>query len=408
MSDTLSLDGLDLPVERPGSVDELCTLVRRCDADGRAVYPAGGCTMLDVGTPPTRPGIAADTRGLDAIIDYPVRDLTITVQAGVTVARLRDLLAAEGQQLPIDVPDPARATIGGAIAANASGPRRYGRGTFRDYVLGISLVNADGVEVKAGGRVVKNVAGYDLMKLYTGSFGTLGVITQVTLKLRPLPETWALVTAGCTDLAPALDALHASATRPVAIDLTRTANAKRRLGEAPLPPWTLLVAYEDNAAAVAWQTEKVREELAAVGAEPVRVFDGETAPPGLSLTDLPVDPGAAAILQAALRPSAVAGFCAAAATAQPDGWLHAHAGSGIVRLGLPFGVAEPTVRELVAQLGDTAAASSGNLTVRRAPVPWKATLPIWGRPPADIDQQRAVKQALDPANLFNPGRFVVG
>src|SRR5215211_2357116 len=102
MSDTLTLDGLTVPVERPGSVEELCALVRRCAADGRAVYPAGGRTMLDVGTPPTRPGVAADTRGLDAIIDYPVRDLTITVQAGLTVGKLRDMLAAEGQQLPVD------------------------------------------------------------------------------------------------------------------------------------------------------------------------------------------------------------------------------------------------------------------------------------------------------------------
>lgn len=408
MSDTLSLDGLTLPIERPTSVVELCALVRGCLADGQAVYPVGGRTMLDVGTPPTKPGVATDIRGLDQVIDYPVRDLTITVQAGLTVARLRDVLAAEGQQLPIDVPDPARATIGGAIAANASGPRRYGRGTFRDYVLGISVVNADGVEVKAGGRVVKNVAGYDLMKLYTGSFGALGVITQVTLKLKPLPEARVLVTAGCADLGPALDALHASATRPVAIDATHTANAKRRPGEEPLPPWSLLVAYEDSAAAAAWQAETVRNELTTVGAGPVRVFDGETAPPGSSLTDLPVDPGAVVILQASLQPSAVAAFCATAAAARSDGWLHAHAGSGVVRLGLPFGVTEAVTRELVARLADAAATNGGNLTVRRAPTPWKAHLPIWGRPPADIEQQRAVKRALDPANAFNPGRFVVG
>src|SRR5436190_17580030 len=126
MSDTLSIDGLTLPVERPESVEQLGDIVRRCAADGRAVYPVGGGTMLDIGTPPTRPGVALDTRGLDRLIDYPVRDLTITVQAGMTVARLRELLQAEGQQLPIDVPDPARATIGGAIAVNANGPRRYG------------------------------------------------------------------------------------------------------------------------------------------------------------------------------------------------------------------------------------------------------------------------------------------
>src|SRR5437764_7903752 len=127
--------------------------------------------------------------------------MTVTVQAGITVAKLQETLAAEGQWLPVDVPRPERATLGGAVALNKSGPRRLGYGTLRDYVIGISFVTDDGREVKAGGRVVKNVAGYDLMKLQTGSVGTLGVITQLTLKVRPKPEASVPVTFGVASAA---------------------------------------------------------------------------------------------------------------------------------------------------------------------------------------------------------------
>src|SRR5437762_698653 len=215
--DTLTIDGVGpMPVERPTSVAALCDIVRRCAADGTAIYPIGGGTMLDYGLPPARPGVAVSTAALDQVIDFPARDMTITVQAGITLAKLHALTTAEGLWLPIDVPEPERATLGGAIAANVSGPRRYGYGTFRDYVIGVSLVNDRGEETKAGGRVVKNVAGYDLMKLYTGSLGTLGMITQVTLKLKPVPEAWSscLFFCGPDDLAAALDRLHRSATRP--------------------------------------------------------------------------------------------------------------------------------------------------------------------------------------------------
>src|SRR5262249_29526646 len=143
----------------------------------------GGRTMLGVGLPPARPGVALDLLGLKRVIDYPARDMTITVQAGITVQAPGQLLAAEGQRVPVDVPLPSRATLGGAMAANASGPRRLGAGTLRDYVIGVTTVNDQGQETKAGGRVVKNVAGYDLCKLHLGALGTLGVITQATLKV---------------------------------------------------------------------------------------------------------------------------------------------------------------------------------------------------------------------------------
>ena len=214
-----------LPVVQPQSVADLGELVRRAAAENQALYPIGGRTLLNVGLPPARPGIAVDVRALSQVIDYPARDMTITVQAGITVAQLQALLAAEKQRLPIDVPRADQATLGGVLAVNVSGPRRLGFGTLRDYVIGISTVNDEGQEVKAGGRVVKNVAGYDLCKLHIGALGTLGIISQVTLKLRPLPESKALVTFGCETavLDRLLDHLHATRTRPVCVDLLNQA-----------------------------------------------------------------------------------------------------------------------------------------------------------------------------------------
>src|SRR5689334_21240265 len=135
----LYIDGVGpLPVVRPGSPAELGEIVRRAAADVQALFPVAGRTQLDLGLPPARPGTAVDLRGLDQVIDYPARDMTITVGAGITLRRLQELLATENQRLPVDVPRAAEATLGGAIATNTSGPRRYGFGTLRDYVIGIT------------------------------------------------------------------------------------------------------------------------------------------------------------------------------------------------------------------------------------------------------------------------------
>lgn len=166
MPDELLIDGFGpLPVRRPESVADLGELVRHAAAAGRGVYPTGTGTALDLGLPPAKPGEVVETGKLSGVVEHAARDLTITVRAGTTAAELRRVLAAEGQRLPVEF----GGTVGGAIACNRSGPRRLGFGTLRDYLIGVSFVADDGVEVKAGGRVVKNVAGYDLMKLHTGA-----------------------------------------------------------------------------------------------------------------------------------------------------------------------------------------------------------------------------------------------
>src|SRR5262249_6053587 len=261
-----------LPVVGPTDVAALSEVVRQAAA-GTAVYPLGGRTQLDLGLPPSKPGVAIDLTELDHVIDYAARDMTITVQAGITVGKLQTILSDENQQLPVDVPRPDLATLGGALATNASGPRRYGYGTLRDYVIGISVVNDEGQEVKAGGRVVKNVAGYDLMKLYVGSLGTLGIITQVTLKVKPRPGARALLGVPCPEgrLDALLDLVHSSRTRPTAVTLVHPRAVAEIVGSDPAATlaaegnWLVLVGFEDSAAAVEWQVLQLRREVGAVG-----------------------------------------------------------------------------------------------------------------------------------------------
>jgi glycolate oxidase FAD binding subunit len=177
----------------PADQEEVAAVVAECYEQRFPLYPIGGGTSLDFGLPAKGEGVGLSLAKLNRVLDYPARDMTITVEAGITMQALANVLAAERQRLPVDVPQADKATIGGVIATNWNGPRRYGEGTIRDYVIGISAVDGRGQPFKGGGRVVKNVAGYDFCKLLTGSLGTLGVITQVTLRLKPIPEQTALV-----------------------------------------------------------------------------------------------------------------------------------------------------------------------------------------------------------------------
>jgi glycolate oxidase FAD binding subunit len=402
------------PVRRPTSAAELGELVRQAGAEGQALYPLGGRTALGIGRPPSRPGWGIDVRGLAEVIDYPARDMTITVQAGITLARLQELLATEGQRLPIDVPRPELATLGGAMAVNASGPRRYGMGTLRDYVLGISTVNDAGLEVKAGGRVVKNVAGYDLCKLHIGALGTLGIITQVTLKLRPAPETRAFVLLGSSadSLPQLLDRLHRSRTRPVCLDVLNAAAARALSAESgivfPGAAWVVGAGFEDQEPTVRWQMQQLIQEIAGTDIDGLEAYAGKaTEPLWHALTEMTAPSSAELSFKANVLPSAVAEVARQAELLAPDSLLYAHAGSGIVR-GHLAGLTQERAAAMVKGLLECAVEARGNLVLTQAPPAWKKTLPVWGQPRNDGWLMGQVKEKLDPRRLFNPGRFAEG
>jgi glycolate oxidase FAD binding subunit len=422
-----------LPVVQPQTVTEVGDLVRRAAAEGLALYPLGGRTLLDIGLPPGRPGLAVDLRSLARVLDYPARDMTITVEAGITLAQLQSLLATENQRLPIDVPRPELATLGGTLAVNVSGPRRLGFGTLRDYVIGIHTVNDEGQETKAGGRVVKNVAGYDLCKLHVGALGTLGIISQITLKLRPLPESKALVTFGCetASLERLLDCLHQTRTRPVCLDVLNSTAVRALVGATglnlPEASWVIVVGFEDKSDAVSWQVRQLLQEIAPADIEGLEARAGDASqalwhalveftasggrqPPGDGNNARGLTPPARrdVSFKANLLPQAIASFCPQAAMQLEPVRLHAHAGSGIVRGHLDGDLTLPRVAAMLKELTDAAVRAEGNLVVPRCPVEWKRELPVWGRERGDLGLMRQVKEKLDPRNLFNPGRFVGG
>ena len=394
MSETLLIDGFGpLPVRRPGSAAEVGELVRAARAKGEAVYPVGGRTTLDLGNVPTMPGIALDLTGLNAVVEHASRDMTVTVQAGITLTALADVLAAERQWLPIDVPHPDRATVGGAVAANRSGPRRLGQGTVRDYLIGLSFISDDGAEVKGGGRVVKNVAGYDLMKLHTGALGTLGVLTQLTFKVKPIPEASAVVAfgVGVAALGPTLDRLHASASRPVSVEVERAG------GDG----WRVVCGYEEKAVTVAWQIETLTKELAAAPVRGLTVErDGDEV---ARLTALQAGGAGTFTLKVNTTPGNTAVVLLAAAALHSDAAVHAHAANGIVWVHLPTEIGVGRAAGAMAELTKLTTAN-GNVSVRRCPPAWKAVLPVWGRDRGDRDLMRTITRTLDPDGVFNPGR----
>ncbi|RPH72859.1 MAG: FAD-binding oxidoreductase, partial [Myxococcaceae bacterium] len=175
--------------ERPATLSEAAEVLRRADRDGERVLFLGGGTELSLGAPPTGVEVVLGTERLERIVEYAPLDQIVTVESGVRLASLQELLARSGQMLALDPPWAARATLGGLVATNAFGPRRTRYGSIRDLIIGISIVRADGTEARGGGKVVKNVAGFDVPKLMVGSLGTLGFIATVTFRLYPRPET---------------------------------------------------------------------------------------------------------------------------------------------------------------------------------------------------------------------------
>ena len=179
-------------VAAPRSADEAAAAVRVAAVHDLSTVVRGAATKLDCGAAPERLDLVLDTRGLTGVVEHAAGDLIVVVRSGTPLADLSTKLAAAGQQLALDAPLPG-ATVGGTVAVNTSGPRRMAYGTVRDLLIGVTIVRPDGILARAGGKVVKNVAGYDLGKLVTGSYGTLGLITECAFRLHPVPEAGAVL-----------------------------------------------------------------------------------------------------------------------------------------------------------------------------------------------------------------------
>ncbi len=403
---------------KPANANEVAMMMTWAHRAGVAVYPSAGRTAIDLGNAPARPGIALDLTGLNRLVDFQPADLTVSVEAGMTIGELDSALAQDRKHVPISAPLNDRATVGGTLATGISGPLRSAYGLPRDWLIGISVVGADGVLTKAGGKVVKNVTGYDLNRLYTGSLGTLGVITEATFKLAPAPTVWAVIVAAFDGIHTAADAaqnLQAQYYAPLGLHVV-TGGAAQRVAPS-MSGAAFTVAIQGGRPASMKRRVEDTVGLWAPVAATTKVATGDEAE-GLirAITDLPAGPASppSICVRINAQPSALHEILAFANAPSSDGTppsVVADAGFGGGRLlwWHDLEAADPEgVAARLREIQSAAAALGGGAIIERCPDSVKAHLDVWGEQPSGMQIMRRLKSQFDPQNILNPGRFVGG
>ena len=379
-------------VAYPASTAEVSAALGVAAAHGLAVVARGAGTKLDWGAPPERLGLVIDLSRMSRVLEHASDDLVVRVEAGARLAALGEALALSRQRLPVDEVVPG-STVGGVVATGLSGPLRYGHGPVRDLLLGATLVRADGVVARAGSKVVKNVAGYDLPKLFTGSYGTLGVLTELTFKLRPLPEALLFVSAsypGPVELRAVLAELVRSQAAPAALELARP---------GPGTAIELCALVEGRPRPAELRAAELSRVMAGAEVSPA-------APPWWGALPGPVSLKLTAVLSAVpALISHASEACAGLGLATAG--LSGSAGAGVLYLGLPATIGPHELSGLLAELRRAASEARGHVTLVAAPAGAKSGLDIWGPVPG-LALMRRVKERFDPARLLAPGRFVGG
>lgn len=413
--DQYSVDDL-LPkaVVLPTSIREIQDVLTYAASNKLSVVPAGSGTKLGIGNPPERVDFVVSTLRLKDVLEYEPADLTATVQAGIRLADLQAQLAENGQCLPLDPPYSTHATVGGIAAANSSGPSSLCYGTSRNRVLGMRVVQSNGTVVKSGGKVVKNVAGYDLNKLYLGSFGTLGIISELTFKLDPLPEVERTILVTFGNIAQASSVgieIANSQLLPIFLNLFVEGVPSLEIAEP-----CLVIGLDGHTETVDWQINQVQSTVKQNGATGVEVYDGARQRNlRTSISAFPERQPRAIICKANLRMTDIEEFIKATFSHSRD--LHdLHVmgliGSGIVYVAFSAPQNDTALLQsttnVIARLRDHARGAGGNLIVESAPTAIKHQIDIWGPIGSSLELMKEIKKRLDPLNLLNSGRFVSG
>lgn len=385
-------------VARPTSAEGVAAVLREATAQGLVTVARGAGTALDWGAPPERVDLVLDTTGLDRLVEHGAGDLVVVAEAGLPVAALSETVGRAAQELVVDLP-PGRlaggSTVGGMLSTGASGPRRLQRGAVRDLVLGATVVLADGTRASSGGKVVKNVAGYDLAKLLTGAYGTLGVVVRASFRLHPArpDRAFAIGSGPLADVAARARAVVASQLAPAAVELDRPVGSD--VAE-------VAVLVEGTTTAVGQRAAAAAELLGG------RLQDGP--PPWWGeLPGAAVGQTGPTLAKATATLTGVADLLAAARDAEQRYDV------GIALRGTAAGVLHaavtgpPEATALAVEHLRTAAPSprEGTVTVLRASRDVRAVLDAWG-PVGGLDLMRAIKRQLDPGRNLAPGRFVGG
>jgi glycolate dehydrogenase FAD-binding subunit len=429
----------------PTEAGQLGPKIAQAVERSQPIYPFGGQTSGLYGARPEQPGIGVDLSGLNRLVDYPYRDLTITVEAGMTIGQLQATLAEKNQRLPVDLPQAHRATVGGAIACNPSGPRRFRHGTLRDFLLGFEAIDGQGRKFEGGGRVVKNAAGYNLSRLIVGSMGTLGLITQATFMVRPVPEKTTFLTAGLSDFHAVnsiLVRLQQSETLPLVIqwlyggawvDLTA-------IEEMP-PGGQLVIGYEGTALEVDWMSETLLDQWS--GNKDIlngQVIESKAADELQErMIHFPViepdtdDAAGAWVFQIGLLPDRMAQLFGQLVELDPSCSIEAQAGNGIVHVrfdrpvesDFDIGMVNDSHAAPVSSTGESienAALNKRFLDDRLRPIVERldgrltvVTYPpalrleptsVWGPASRRTELFKSIQKRFDPTGCLNPGRYI--
>ena len=414
----------------PDDRAQLVEILRWASAAKATVFPRGGGTRQGLGNIPERVDLVLDLRRLNHILDYQPADMTVSTEAGITVSALHEELAAGGMFLPIEAPVAATATIGGTLSVAGSGPLAFAYGPPRDWLIGIGVVSANGVETKAGGKVVKNVTGYDLNKLYTGSLGTLGVIVEATFKVSPqAPESGALL-ASFPNLEASIEAgriLVRSAAGPLAYFCATNGVSRRFQGRQGIsidqpdgnPSGLDCIAfafYSGRPRATKRRMDESAAALEGAGATAVTRLESAQTPQVLEwVRDLGWSAATQPFLalKVSVPPQTVLGAAAELQrvnliSGPPD--IAADPGFGTIRvLWWNDGHETPSEQsclDAISAVRKVARDNGGTAVVEYCPIEIKPRIDVWGEEPEGMEIMRRIKNKFDPDSILNPGRFL--
>ncbi len=394
----------------PASAEQAAEVMQFAAGERLAVVPAGARSFVDAGNLMARADLILSTRRMDRLIAHEPADLVATAEAGLTLTEFQKQLAQNGQWLPVDPADDGSATLGGIIATGASGPQSFGYGPLRSFVIGLRVVLADGRQIKAGGRVVKNVAGYDLCKLFTGSFGTLGLLTEVTFKLRPLPvETRTIVAVAPREALLVAGRLAANNSFPVAVEVVSPLLADSLALQTPPGKNLLMIRFAGSTRTVISQTAQALKTLRDESFR-CALYDDDAALWQV-LGSAPLQTNYDLGWSARVRPTDLPALVDEIAKLESDdAWhssvrWHASAGDGRLRVMARSPLYHQEAVRALEGFRQTAEGRGGSLIVDKAPVEVRRELDAWGSFGSAGELMKRVKEQMDPESGLSPGRF---
>jgi len=391
----------------PGTPDQIAAALRVCSEAEASVAPWGGGTAIRVGNPPRRVDVVIELSRMNRLIEHDDANLTATVEAGMTLADVQQSAARSKQFLALDPPFPTRATVGGIIATNLNGPRRSCYGSVRDLVIGMKVVLATGDQIKAGGKVVKNVAGYDMCKLFVGSLGTLGIMTEATLRMAPTPESAATWIASGT-LPQALhfaDELSHSQLLPAAVFLLR--RQALEASDGARRAWQVAVWTEGFEETVARHFRDLQAMAARMNLNTEILRDNVHDQFWNEIRDFPLQSDRLVYRITAPRGS-VTELVKAVEAWEPAELVPAIVGDMAMGTVWIATTENNESAEKFSRLVSLAREHRGHVVMLAAPPDLKEGVDVWGSPPPTLSIMREIKQQFDPKGLLNPGRFVGG